>query len=485
MATYTTTNAPLPWMEPYLQDYMSRAQDVANMPYVQSPQTYTDPNQMLQTGWQAAYNRALSGSPELSAARSALTSTIQGGFMGRGASTNPNAGQMNPYLNTFNSLAGQSNPFAAQGNVNAGVVNANAGVDNDYAGVSNAAANAANPYSAQMNQFAGIGNAAAGVTNPFASMNNPYLSQSIADAQGDLVRSYNLTQKPAWDQAMQRSGSFGNTGVMEMQQNAANDLQKNLARIGTDMRMNAYNQAAGLNENQVGRLFSSGEAQAGRLYGAGQQQAQNIYGSGEALAGRQFGAGQQQAQNLFSAGAQRQQNLYGAGQQQAQNLFNAGATLQGNLFNAGQQQSQNLYNTGQQQMQNRFGAGQQYAQNLFNAGQDWAGRQDAINAQERGFQQSAIGMAPGFANQDYTDINALLNAGNQRQLFNQGLNDQNYKWWQESQNFPRQQLATYGQALGVGGGGTSTQTAPDPSTASQLLGGGLTGAMILKLLTGG
>ena len=521
MATYTTTNAPLPWMEPYLQDYMSRAQDVANMPYEQSPQTYTDPNSMLQTGWQAAYNRALGGSPEMAAARSALTQTIQGGFAGRGASGNPFAGQMNPYLDAQNPYSAQMNPFAGQGNAYAGVQNAAAGVSNaaadasnpyaqqmnQFAGVGNSAANAANPFAGQINPYAGVQNLNAGVANPFAAMNNPYLSQAISDAQGDLVRSYNLTQKPAWDQAMQRSGSFGNTGVMEMQQNASNDLQKNLARIGTDMRMNAYNQAAGLNEAQAGRLFNAGESLAGRLYGAGQQQAQNLYGSGESLAGRQFQAGSQLQQNLFGAGQQQAQNmynageslagrqfnagesqagrLYGAGQQQAQNLYNAGQTLQGNLFNAGQQQAQNLYNSGQAQMQNRFGAGQQYAQNLFNAGQDLASRQDAINAQERGFQQSAIGMAPTFANQDYTDINALLSAGNQRQLFNQGLNDQNYKWWQEAQNFPRQQLAAYGQALGVGGGGTSTQTAPDPSTASQLLGGGLTGAAIYKMLFGG
>ena len=103
-----------------------------------------------------------------------------------------------------------------------------------------------------------------GASNPYAQMDNPYLSQSIADSQGDLVRSYNLTQKPAWDKAMQSSGSFGNTGVMEYQQNAQNDLMRNLGRIGTDMRMGAYNQQANLMENQVGRLFGAGQDRAGR-----------------------------------------------------------------------------------------------------------------------------------------------------------------------------------------------------------------------------
>lgn len=74
---------------------------------------------------------------------------------------------------------------------------------------------------------------------------NPYLPQSIADAQGDLLRSYNLMQKPAWDKAMQSSGSFGNSGVAEYAQNSQNDLMKNLGRIGTDMRMGAYNTERG------------------------------------------------------------------------------------------------------------------------------------------------------------------------------------------------------------------------------------------------
>lgn len=377
MATYTTTQAPLPWMEPYLQDYMGRAQELANTPYQASPGTYTGPNATLQAGWQTTANRAMQGSPVMSQANQQLQNTMGGAFLGRGAMANPFAAQMNPFLDAGNPFAGQFNP---------------------YAGVRNEAANAA---------------------NQFASMNNPFLQQSIDAAQGDLVRNYNLTAKPAWDTAMQRSGSFGNTGVMEMQQNSANDLQRNLGRIGTDMRMNAYNQAANLTENQLARQFQ--------------------------------------------AGSQLQQNLYGAGQQQMQNLFN----------------------TGQQQMQNRFGAGQQFAQNLFGSGESLAGRQDAITGQERGYQQQALGMAPSFANQDYVDANALINAGQQMQGFNQGQADQNYRWWQEAQNYPRQQLAAYGQALGVGGGGTSTQTAPDPSTASQLLGGGLTGAMIYKMLFGG
>lgn len=258
MATYTTQSAPLPWMEPYLQSYMQRAQDVSNVPYTQSPGSYVDPNSYLTNAWQATANRAVNGSPVMSAANNTLTTALNGGFMGA----------------------------------------------------------------------------------------NPYLDQQVQNAQGDLVRSWNTVDKPAWDKAMQASGSFGNTGVMEANANGQNDLQKNLARISTDMRSNAYN--SGLS-----------------------------------------------------------------------------------------------------------------------------------------FMGQALGMAPGYANQDYTDLQHLTDVGTQAQGFAQGAQNQNQAWWQEAQNYPMQRLGFMGQALGVNSGGTQTQTTPDPSTAAQVTGGALTGAALYNLLFGG
>jgi hypothetical protein len=304
MATYSTTNAPLPWMEGYLQDYMGRAQDVANQPYQQGPGTYTGPNDLLTQGWQATVNRAQQGSPVMGAATGQLTNTINGGGLGRQAT-------MNPY------------------------------------------ADAANPY---------------------ASMDNPYLTQNVQNAQGDLTSAYNNVNVPQWAKAMSSSGSFGNSGVSEYAAMDASNLQKNLGRVSTDLRGAAYNTAANLAENQ-----------AARKYGAGQQ---------------------------------------------------------------------------------------------------FAGSQDAITSQERGLQQSAMGMAPTFANQDYTDITQLLNAGTQAQGYDQAAQNQQQQWWQDARNYPQQQNANYGAALGVGSGGTSTQTTPDPSQASQLIGGGMTGLALYNLLFG-
>lgn len=258
MATYSTTNAPLPWMEPYLQDYMSRAQTVANTGYTPSPTTAVSANPYLQQGWQAVANRAMSGSPVMGAANQTLMNTLSGGYLSSG---------------------------------------------------------------------------------------NPYLQSQIDAAQGDLAKNFNLVNKPGWDSRMAKAGGY-NSGVAEVAANDYGNLSNSMGRIGSDMRYNAYNS-------------------------------------------------------------------------------------------------------------------------------------------ERQLMNSALGMAPTYANQDYVDANALLNVGQQAQTFNQAQADQNYKWWQEAQQFPQNKLDAYGRALGVMSGGTSTQTAPDPSTASQVIGGGLTGIALWKALFGG
>jgi hypothetical protein len=111
-------------------------------------------------------------------------------------------------------------------------------------------------------------------------------------------------------------------------------------------------------------------------------------------------------------------------------------------------------------------------------------RSNAYNT-ERSLMQQALGMAPQFANQDYVDANALMGVGAQRQAFDQAGADQNYKWWQESQQFPQQKLNDYARMIGVGAQSGNQSTQPSPSTASQVIGGGLTGIGLYNLLFGG
>lgn len=78
-------------------------------------------------------------------------------------------------------------------------------------------------------------------TNPYLGQDNPYLQANIDKAQGDLVRNYNLTTQPAYNSAMVRSGSFGNAGVQQLNENAQKNLQSSLGDISNSMRMQDYN----------------------------------------------------------------------------------------------------------------------------------------------------------------------------------------------------------------------------------------------------
>ena len=93
--------------------------------------------------------------------------------------------------------------------------------------------------------------------------------------------SYNMGEKPQMEAAMVGSGSFGNSGLEQMQQKSQSDLQDNLGNVATQMYGNAYN------TNQANQLSALGMAQgygnqaytdAGQLLKAGdayQDQAQN------------------------------------------------------------------------------------------------------------------------------------------------------------------------------------------------------------------
>ena len=77
--------------------------------------------------------------------------------------------------------------------------------------------------------------------NPYLGADNPYLTQKINQAQGDLARNFNMVAQPSYNSAMVRSGSFGNSGVQQMNENDRLNLANAMGRVGTDMRFNDYN----------------------------------------------------------------------------------------------------------------------------------------------------------------------------------------------------------------------------------------------------
>lgn len=92
------------WTQPYQQNYLDRAQNVGGSTYTPFGQSTTAQANPWQTSaWERTYNRGMQGSPEVSAARSQMTSTINGG----GFQSNPYLQAENPYLtSTINNTLG-------------------------------------------------------------------------------------------------------------------------------------------------------------------------------------------------------------------------------------------------------------------------------------------------------------------------------------------------------------------------------------------
>jgi hypothetical protein len=90
---------------------------------------------------------------------------------------------------------------------------------------------------------------------------NPYLQGSIDAALGDTVRNYNLTTQPAFNNAMVNSGSFGNSGVQQMNQEAQRQLQTSLGRQANDMRYGDYWNDLNFNKNVYDTTFNQNQQQ--------------------------------------------------------------------------------------------------------------------------------------------------------------------------------------------------------------------------------
>jgi len=104
-------------------------------------------------------------------------------------------------------------------------------------------------------------------------------------------------------------------------------------------------------------------------------------------------------------------------------------------------------------------------------------------AAERAAQQRMSALAPQFAQQDYTDAQALLGVGDVRRQANQDVLNMQYEDFMNQQNQPYKNLDVLANALraSVGGGGQTITSAPNPYQPNRFanaIGGGLAGAGI-------
>jgi hypothetical protein len=91
-------------------------------------------------------------------------------------------------------------------------------------------------------------------------MANPYLNPTVDNVLGDITRNYNLSTAPAYDAAMLRSGSFGNSGVQQMQGESQRQLQQSLGRAASDLRYGDYWNNENLNRSLYNDAFSQNQS---------------------------------------------------------------------------------------------------------------------------------------------------------------------------------------------------------------------------------
>ena len=127
-----------------------------------------------------------------------------------------------------------------------------------------------------------------GSGSPYA-VTNPYLDKSVNDAQAATTRAYNNTTAPAYTSAMVRSGSFGNSGLAQAQNDATRQYQDTLGKQSNDMYSNQYQfgQQLGQNQNQFNLNFDRG------TYNDAFNHNQTNYQNGMNLIGMQNGSNQQ------------------------------------------------------------------------------------------------------------------------------------------------------------------------------------------------
>lgn len=117
-------------------------------------------------------------------------------------------------------------------------------------------------------------------------------------------------------------------------------------------------------------------------------------------------------------------------------------------------------------------------------GESAANRMQQAFESERGRQMQAAGLAPAYANLDYTDLSKLGGVGDTLQNQSQRLLDDQYSRFREATDYSQQQLNTLLKGLGINAGSVSSSEQPGVSPAAGALGGAATGGALGSTLGG-
>jgi hypothetical protein len=212
---------PLAELQPYHQQVVQQAADLAAMPY--NPYPYNrvaDFNDTQLEGLQYAADLSKSGSPATAAAGNMTLNTLTGGY---------------------------KNPFSTQ-----------------------QTAMAANPVTGQQTQTGT--NPMAGMwsnsyTNEFTGLNNPYLRGMISSGQQELGDQYRYAVAPNTNAMYAMGNAYGGSAHLEQQKMQQDQLLKAMQGVESQYGNQAYQQSANLRESEIARRMAGEQSDLSRNAG--------------------------------------------------------------------------------------------------------------------------------------------------------------------------------------------------------------------------
>jgi hypothetical protein len=376
--TTTTSQQVSPEFQPLAKAVAGRGMELGNMPY--SPFGYnrvSDFNPYQYAGFDMIANQA-NNSRLPQQAEAAL-----GGVLGGGAQSpqmwNPyigaqsNTGSMNPYMGASVSTGG--NPWEGK-TTNVG--------SNAYAGA------------------------------------NPFLEQNIQRTLGDMTTSYNQNVAPTMAATAFRSGSFGNTGQQEMENQSRDMLQRNLGSTAANMRMQDYTTQQGLAEAALNRSVSTQLADYSRNAGLAEG------GLNRSMQGQ-------------IADLSRNAGLYESAMQRAMTGSMADLSRSSGLYESGANRAMSGYQA------------------------------------DMGRMMQGLNMAPSIYGMGYQPAQAMLGIGGTMQQQGQNVLNSMYSDWQDAQNWPFKTYDAMMAPFGRASGGQTTTRSPGGNAVAGLFGGAMLG----------
>lgn len=144
---------------------------------------------------------------------------------------------------------------------------------------------------------------------------NPHLDKMVDQAQQSVARNYNMFTKPQTETAMVNSGSFGNSGLQQMQQEQQRQATEQMGNVATQMYGQAYDQDRSRQMQALGMAPTYGNQayqDAAQLLNSGSLQQANKQ-QGLDFNYQQFAEGREQPyKNLAAMGAPFGQNMGGS-----------------------------------------------------------------------------------------------------------------------------------------------------------------------------